>query len=296
VPLVGIADVPRTAAASKWNLPAPIDPVLRPGLPEEGVWRATTTANSAPPVLVTVFRPDPAYPRQLAYVAWIDTSHTLLALYPGRREPPEAVPRGPMEVPEGARGRLLATFNSGFKYKDSLGGFVVNGLDYEPLVRGQGTLVEYASGRVDVLSWRDGSTVGTDVVVARQNSPLIVDGGQPNRYLNEINLWGTMTRVWRSAVGIDAHGDLIYMAAPGQTASTMAAAMIHAGAVRAIQLDIHSVWPTFISYGHSSGTLEAASLVPNSQQTSQRYLTPDDRDFFAVYTRERGKSLTVPYE
>ncbi len=35
-------------------------------------------------------------------------------------------------------------------------------------------------------------------------------------------------------------------------------------------------------------------IVPNVMQSARRYLVPDDRDFFAVYTREPGP-VTVPF-
>lgn len=279
-------------------LPPPIAPVLQPALAGEGIWRAATSRiASGAAVLVTAFRPEPDYPRQLAYVAWIEMSKSQLALYPGRKEPPDAAQRGPMQVPQSQRSRLIATFNSGFKYKDSNGGFAVNGKTIEPMIAGQGTVVAYADGHVDVISWQGGASVGPDIVVAKQNLPLIVIDGRPNPALNETKQWGrtlgTAVRVWRSSLGVDARGNLIYLAAPGQTAPSLADALIHAGAVRAIQLDINWTWPSFISYA-SPGGHGATKLVPNTTKSANRYLVPDDRDFFAVYRREPGVSLAVP--
>ena len=93
-------------------------------------------------------------------------------------------------------------------------------------------------------------------------------------------------------MGVDRHGNLLYLAAPAQTAPSLAAAIIHAGAVRAMELDINAEWPSFITYrgGHPR------KIVPNSMQSATRYLTPDDRDFFAVYQRVPGTSLAVPFK
>ena len=63
--------------------------------------------------------------------------------------------------------------------------------------------------------------------------------------------------------------------------------------MRAIQLDINPEWPTLISYTHKGG-LHPNKIVPNYQQPVTRYLVPDDRDFFAVYTKEPGP-VTVPF-
>jgi len=279
--------------------PPRIASVLRPALPGEGVWQATgLLVRGRPPVFVTTFRPDRVYPRVVAYVAWIDHTRTQLALYPGRYEPPGASPRGPMEVPVSQRARLLATFNSGFTYADGHGGFAVDGQTVKPLQDGMGTVVAYRDGHVDVTTWHGGAQLPRWLVLARQNLPLIVDGGKPNPTLDDSSRWGdtlgSAVRVWRSGVGIDRHGNLIYAAADFQTVRTLAALLIHAGAVRAIELDINPEWPSFITYS-SPGGLDPIKLVPNYQQPATRYLVPDDRDFFAVFTRRAGASGFVPF-
>ena len=54
-----------------------------------------------------------------------------------------------------------------------------------------------------------------------------------------------------------------------------------------MQFDINPEWPTLITYSHHGG-LGPTKVVPNVQQSSTRYLVPDDRDFFAVYRRLPG--------
>jgi hypothetical protein len=284
LPTVGKRPIVRSASFYR---PGRIRPLVAPRLAGEGVWHSTgQTVRGVPGVLVTTFRSDPVYPRIVAYVAWIDHTRTQLALYPGRYEPPSKLFRGPLEVPQAQRSRLLATFNSGFTYRDGHGGFAVDGRTYTPLMRGAGTVIAYANGRVDVVAWRGGTSPGRNVMLARQNLPLIVDHGLPNPNLNDGPAWGATLgnaiRVWRSGVGVDRHGNLIYAAADYQTVGTLAAILIHAGAVRAMQLDINAEWPSFITYARR-GAAAPGKLVPNTQQSSLRYLVPDDRDFFAVY-------------
>ena len=311
LPTVGVATAPpgSTTTNSKSGSHAPLVHVyrpkaiaspIRPRLPAEGVWRSSgRTVEGAAPVLVTTFRPNPDYPRVVAYVAWFDHTRTQLGLYPGRYEPPGANPRGPMQVPFNQRWRLLATFNSGFMHRDSGGGFFVDGDSAEPLVDGQGTLVAYASGRVNIVTWHGGASPPRGVVLARQNLPLIVDHGRPNPQLGDNSLWGSTlgnaVLVWRTSVGVDTHGNLIYAAADYQTAASLAEIMIRAGAVRAIELDINPEWPTLVTYG-KGGVGNASRVVPNYQQPVDRYLVPDDRDFFAVYRRTTPAALRhVPF-
>jgi len=303
LPIVGVegsgSRAPKRLAAVVYRPPR-IAPILGPALPGEGVWNSTGRfVDGAPPVYVATFRTEADYPRIVAYVAWFDHTRTQLALYPGRYEPPHANPRGPMEVPQSQRWRLLATFNSGFTYGDGHGGFFVDGRSVTPLRRGQGTVVAYKNGRVDVVSWRGGASPPANVVLARQNLPLIVSAGRPNPLLGDGSLWGSTlgnaVRVWRSGLGVDRRGNLIYVAASDQTAATLADILIHVGAVRAIEMDINAEWPSLITYGRG-GVGNASKIVPNTQQSTGRYLSADDRDFFAVYRRTTPAALrSVPF-
>ena len=270
--------------------PSDIAPVIHPALPGEGVWHPTFAGGgSRPPVLITSFRPETDYPHLVAGVAWIDHTRTNVMLYPGVSEP--AVPmtsRGPAEVPMMVRSGLVATFNSAFKLRDSGGGFAYHGETYAPMRRDTATIVRYRDGHVDVISWHGGSDVPPNVVYARQNLPLIVNGGRPNPHLSGGPEWGATLgnaiMVWRSAVGVDRKGNLIYAAANDQTVASLAAIMIRAGAVRAMELDINAYWPSFITY-RLPGAARPANLLADMVRSALRYLTPDDRDFFAVYLR-----------
>jgi phosphodiester glycosidase len=270
--------------------PPNIAPVIHPALPGEGVWHPTFAGGgSRPPVLITSFRPEPEYPQLVAGVAWIDHTRTSVMLYPGISEPAVTMPsRGPAEVPMSGRSGVVATFNSAFKLQDSGGGFAYDGHTYAPMKPNTATIVRYRDGRVDVISWHRGSDVPPGVLYARQNLPLIVNGGRPNPNLSNGPQWGATLgnaiMVWRSSVGVDRHGNLIYAAANDQTVASLAAIMIRAGAVRAMELDINTYWTSFITYRYP-GARHPANLLADMDRPPTRYLTPDDRDFFAVYVR-----------
>jgi hypothetical protein len=269
--------------------PPDVAPVITPGLSGEGVWLPSENWSGArPPVQITQFRSDPNYPQMVAGVAWINTARTWIRLYPGRLEPSVTLPRGPMEVPPTSRSRLLATFNSAFKLSDSGGGFALGGRTYAPMKPGMATLMGFSDGRVDVRAWSGGTDVPAGVQFARQNLPLIVSAGQPNPNLSDGPEWGltlgNAIRVWRSGVGVDRTGNLIYAAADNQTVGSLAQILIRAGAIRAMELDINSYWDTFITYA-SPGAAQPTSLLPGMTRGPYRYLTPDDRDFLAVFLR-----------
>jgi len=296
LPVVGIAPQPHLRA-KPW--PPRITPVFAHPLRGEGVWHPTgPPVRGRSPVLVTTFRTELDYPRIVAYVAWFDHTRTALAWYPGRYEPPRAPARGPFMVPYGQRWRLLATFNGGFTYVDGHNGSTVNGVTNEPLKDGLATLVGYRNGRVDIRTWTGGPNAGPNVAFARQSLPLIVVNGKLSPALNDSTEWGftlgNAVRVWRTGVGIDRRGNLIYAAANNQTVFTIARILQRAGAVRAMQFDINPEWPTLITYQHYHG-LYPIKVVPNVMQSATRYLVPDDRDFVAVYRRGPGP-VTVPFK
>jgi len=301
LPAVGIAP-PKALArtghrASRW--PRPIRPVFAHPLPGEGIWKPTgPPVAGGPAVLVTTFRTERDYPRIVAYVAWFDHTRTAVGWYPGRYEPPAAPVRGPAMIPHDQRWRLLATFNGGFTHIDGNNGSAVAGHTDEPLVDGLATLVGYRNGRVDIVTWHGGPTAPANVVWARQSLPPIVWNGKPNPLLDNSTKWGytlgNAVRVWRTGVGIDRRGNLLYAAADYQTVMSLAQILRRAGAVKAMQLDINPEWPSLITYTHDGG-LVPRKVVPNPMQSAARYLVPDDRDFFAVYRRLPGP-LVVPFK
>lgn len=288
LPAVGMGTVNINQVAAS-DLPKNIHPLIHPTLAGEGVWHTTgLDVNGGPAVLVTTFRSDPNYPRMVAGVAWIDQRKARVFLIPGRYEPPGSGPRGPMEVPLAVRDRLLATFNSGFRVEDIIGGYYANGHLWKPLAKGMATAVGYANGLMNVIPWTGGPSPGPGILFARQNLPMIVNNGHANPNLSDSSAWGVTLgnaiRVWRSGLGVDKYGNLIYAAADQQTVGSLAAILIHAGAVRAMETDINYEWVTFISYAAPNGGLPT-KLLGGIDHGGTRYLVPDDRDFFAVIAR-----------
>jgi len=298
LPAVGLSPVLVNRPKRRAPWPLPIASIFPHPLPGEGIWRPVgPTVEGVQPVLVTTFRTEVDYPRIVAYVAWFDHNRTALASYPGRYEPPNAPVRGPSSVPHEQRWRLLATFNGGFTYVDGHNGSAVNGRTNEPLRDGLATLVGYRSGRVDILRWSGGPNAPPGVAWARQSLPPIVWAGKLNPALDNSTKWGATlgnaVRVWRTGVGVDRRGNLVYAAANDQTVVTLARILQRAGAVRAMQFDINPEWPTLITYTHHHG-LVPSEVVPNPMQPPTRYLVPDDRDFVAVYRRLPGP-ISVPF-
>jgi hypothetical protein len=163
-----------------------------------------------------------------------------------------------------------------------------------PLVAGKASLVFYRGGRVDVAQWGRDASAGPDVVAVRQNLVLLVDHGQPAPNLDQDSLsrWGwtvgNKTLVWRSGVGVDASGHLIYAGGNGLSVASLANVLMSAGAVRAMELDINSTWVDFITFRDdpaSPANTGAAKLLDDMRSAPDKYFRPASRDFVAVFSR-----------
>jgi hypothetical protein len=260
-------------------------------LPGEATWAPGRTTAAGLPLIYTGFlRPDPAHLSIVAGVAWIRTSGTATHLVAGTVQPGGPAWPGTASVPAGDVGKLVATFNSGWKMQDIAGGFYLNGQTARHLVAGQASLVIDKNGAVTIGAWGKDVRMTAGVVAVRQNLALVVDHGRPVAGLstNADGRWGSAHNqyqyTWRSGAGVDAHGNLIYVAGDKMNLATLAAAMADAGVVRGMQLDIHSGMASFASWQPLSGANAATptKLLPKMPRSAYRYLNPDQRDFFYV--------------
>lgn len=276
----------------RWPAPIPVAAPLTP-LRGEGRWVAGRVgADGLPAVFTTFERPDAGHPSIVAGVARIQAGATRLRLVAGTTQPDHVSPAARAQVPPDARGGLVATFNSGFKMADAHGGFFADGHSIGPLRPGAASVVIRADGSATVGQWGRDVAAGPDVVAVRQNLDLIVDNGRAVDALaiNSGNRWGTMKNqvqyTWRSGLGIDAAGNLLYVGGANLDLTTLARALVQAGAVRGMQLDIHNEMVAFLSYpGGAARAVNGVKLLPDMPVSPDRYLKPDQRDFFAVTLR-----------
>lgn len=259
----------------------------------EGVWVAGAPSSTGAPAVYTTFvRPDAQHPSVVAGVARIDQNLVRTQVIAGTRQPTgSAGPEG-AQVPPSMRPALVATFNSGFKMKDAHGGYFADGRTSVSLRDGAASLVIHRDGTATIGQWGRDVTAGPDVVAVRQNLDLIIDNGAPVAGLdtNAGGTWGSarnqLQYTWRSGLGVDTAGNLIYVGGQDLTLATLADALSKAGAVTAMELDIHDQMVDMFTYTHAGGgALTPTKLLPSMPGPNDRYLTPDQRDFVAVTLR-----------
>jgi hypothetical protein len=188
----------------------------------------------------------------------------------------------------------VAAFNSGWKIHDIHGGYYVDGRTAVPLRDGAASLVIDSTGRVTVGQWGRDVAMNPQVLAVRQNLDLIINHGQPIPGLADNpngaggNTGNQVQYTWRSGLGTDPAGNLVYVAGDKLTLSGLAAAMVAAGVVRGMELDIHSGMVTFTTFHPAAGAafgVTGVKLLPDMPAPSTRYLHPDERGFLAVTLR-----------
>jgi hypothetical protein len=275
--------------------PVAVTPRTPDPLPNEGVWAPGIQSIDGAPVLYTTFlRPDVDHTSVVAGVVRFDQHLVRTVAIPGAREPGGSNWAWGSSIPVAQRVSLVAAFNSGFRFRHIDGGYYTEHRMAVPLVAGDASLVIDTRGRVDIGAWGTDLTMTGDVVSVRQNLHLIVDHGQLVRGLksNTDGLWGTRRQqlqvTWRSGAGVTANGDLVVVAGNHLTLTALATALADAGAIRAMQLDIHPGQVAVNLFQPIAGTASAVSatkLLPDMPKPATRFLGTDQRDFFAVFAR-----------
>jgi hypothetical protein len=219
-----------------------------------------------------------------AFVAWMDPQLARPVVVPGAADGAPS-PWGGQVAPE-SRPFLFASFNGGFKWNDSNGGVVAFGATYKPIDPGLASLIVYGDGTFNVGLWARDVDPAKPVVAARQNLDLLVDGGHPTGGVGNAAAWGGSVAgaaTMRSAIGVDGHGALLW-AGGRLTPADLANALVAAGAVRAMELDINPDWVNFNAYDVApDGTATGNGLF--GATGANRYLHADPRDFVAVMVR-----------
>jgi hypothetical protein len=227
----------------------------------------------------------------------LDARTTLLRWHVGSTDPNHfaEVPKdaGPSidwssEGPPG----VVAVFNGGFKQSAFAGGSMADGVTLVPMIRGLMTIALNAAGHWEMGTWGSAGfpTKGFRAISYRQNlAPLVLKGAlTPASAAKHWARWGSPLNNKplepRSGLGVDAQGNLIYVATMNDVLqSQVGEALIAAGALTGMQLDINPYWPIL---GASFTPLHAKGRfpvqLPYGEHNPSVYETGWSRDFFVA--------------
>jgi hypothetical protein len=215
--------------------------------------------------------------------------HTHFGLHVGSADPPRGgavvgadagSSIGPDEAPV-----LLAAFNGGFEASAGAGGFQLNGQTLVPLQDGYASLVIDTDGTAHVGIWGQNLPTGDEQVASvRQNLAPLISGGKVAQNIGDIAAWGATlgggAAVARSSLAEDGAGNLLYAASMDALPADLAGALISAGAVTAMELDINPEWVQLAVASTPGGTLEPG--VPGQNRPGDQYQVGWSRDFVTV--------------
>jgi hypothetical protein len=217
------------------------------------------------------------------------TGHVVFDLHVGSSDPPTdlaAIPpdRGPSIAADEAP-FLLAAFNGGFKMNANQGGFEVQGQVLYPLVPGLASFVIDTDGAAHIGVWGSGLPVPKEQVASvRQNLPPLITDGVVNPTVGKPAAWGAAVSkdfiVARSAAGEDAFGNIVYAGGMALLPQDLSDALLSAGVVNGMQLDINPNWIQLDAAPGMGATL--AGQVPGQHRPADQYVVGWTRDFFAV--------------
>ena len=232
---------------------------------------------------------------------------TAFHLHVGTMDPPGAAQITPIDsatrvsANELALG-VLAVFNSAFKSSDHAGGSMVDGRVLAPMVPGDATMAITTTGHIVMGVWGSGlPRAGVAAISYRQNLAPLVQGGVPTA-LASTPYWGDWGAVWhliprqpRSGLGVDARGNVLYVATmQGAMPIDLARALAAAGSRFAMQLDINPYWP---SLGVTDTTHERVPHfiyeLPGEQKDPSVYFSGSTRDFLVAVAEPSQSNCTL---
>jgi len=191
---------------------------------------------------------------------------------------------------EGPAG-VVAVFNGGFKQAAHAGGAMADGLVLVAPTPGLMTIALDAAGHWAMGEWgRNFPPIGFHAVSWRQNlGPLVLNGAPTAAASGPVGAWGSplgqVPSEPRTGIGVDRSGNLLYVATMSAVLPIqLATALVRAGAVTAMELDINPYWPILgvpTAERHHPGMPYAIGLA-GSEHAATVYDTGWFRDFFVA--------------
>lgn len=258
---------------------------------------------------------NPDFPEAPSLLLRVDLQCARIRWQPGTRNPWRMTPQHrrltDAAPPPDRSGRIsddaladtLLAFGGGFESIHFYNyGAMHRGRVIVPLEAGIQTLAIYENGSVRLGPWGSRALPTEGILEARQNLPPLVHQGMIPADIVSLNV-GTLkstyrrdarghrlytdVHTWRSGLGLTAEGDLVYCFGSRLNPRMLAEALIRAGAVEAMMLDVNAAYhctPSLL-VPSGDGRVQVRGLYPGVD-AGRRFLTGSPKDFF--YVRPTG--------
>jgi hypothetical protein len=308
------AAAPTTAVAAQPQL-APFEPAS-PGpmhkqwsAPGDGQWvRVVDPRRPDEPAYMykTLLHPDPTRSWAELFVVAVDLRRVEVVPVAGTQEPKATEKEGESYkrtgvIPKDHHDALLGAFNGGFMTEHGGYGMLLDGVTLVAAKKHACTLAMYEDGSFRVGTWEKLEATAPQMKWYRQAPTCMFEDGKMHPGLRGKALkWGATldgeTVIRRSAVGLNASRDILYVAISNHTtAPALASGLHHAGAADIAQLDVNWSYPKFVLFEPraAGGDRKAVALAEGFEFHEDEYIRKSNRRDFFYLMRKTPQSLAA---
>jgi hypothetical protein len=305
-PSSGVASSGAAAALPPFA-PADPGPALKAwSAPGDGKWVPILDARrpGEPPYMMkTLLHPDAGRSWAEVFVVAVDLRRVRLYAVAGTREPAADNPEGEKYersalIPTAHDAELLGAFNGGFMTEHGGYGMKIDGVTIVKPKPNACTVAVYNDDSVRIAPWHDIAADEPRMRWFRQAPECMwsQDKLHPGLQGGKGLKWGATldgdTVIRRSAIGLNAARDILYVSITNHsTARVLADGMHHCGAVDVAQLDVNWSYPKFVTFepGNAGPERQAVALADGFEYSPDEYIRKKQRrDFFYLMRKDTG--------
>ena len=277
--------------------PLDIEPVVYPGIKGEGEWKAVARVRTKPIIYATSVRPLWCFGSVVATMATFDPNKVRAALFNGSEVPGGKGWRNGSKIRGAALRSLIASFNGGFRFEHSPGGYVTEGRKVQNMKKGYATFAIRQDGFSTVGIWgRDITDDGTWTSLRQNLPPLVEDGKSSYAKYDKVDWgqdFGNKVYNYRSAVCVRFDGLMMFVAVGKVNIGMLADTLVFLGCRTGMELDINGTWPFFATYSNFGKVSRIGRTIDTRMGDPQRHLNGATKDFFALFDPETLASGAV---
>jgi hypothetical protein len=270
--------------------PTDIKPQVTPALRGEGQWVSVMRVRTKPIIYASSIRPLWCYGSVVATMATYDPNKVRAALFNGNEVPGGKGWRNTSKIKGSAKKSLIASFNGGFRFEHSPGGYITEGKIVQKMRKGYATFGIRADGTSTVGVWGKNMTNDGTWTSLRQNLPPLVHEGKVVYHTYDKVDWGkdfgNKVYNFRSAVCVRTDGLMMFVAVGKVNIALLADTLLVLGCSTAMELDINGTWPFFAVYQDFGKIDRVGRTIDTRMGDPQRHLNGSTKDFFGLFDPE----------
>ena len=290
--LPGETTTTTTTTSTIPSRPANVVPFIEPAIKGEGTWRVAARVDDAPHVFVNSVRPLWCYGSVVATMAAWNPQVLRTALFNGTEVPGGKGWKNGSRIAGTKNLRtLLGSFNGGFRFEHSPGGYVTEGRVVQKMVKGYATFGIRPDGTSTVGVWgKDMKDVDTWASLRQNLPPLVAEGRSVYANYPKVDWgkdYGNKVFNFRSAVCLRTDGLMMFVAVGKVNIGMLADTLVLLGCRTGMELDINGTWPQFALYGRYGRTDRTAKVIDSRMGDPMRHLNGSTKDFFGLFFSEQ---------